>query len=67
MLPALQAVSSCQLQLPVANDCVWCEHLMAGRAVILSFGLTLNRCRCTNSVFWDSLFRGDFFGDAGLS
>jgi hypothetical protein len=66
MLPALQAVSSwrCQsvasCQLPVANDRVWCEHLMSGRAVDLSFGLTLNRRRGTNALFWSSLFRGDF-------
>jgi hypothetical protein len=40
---------------------------MAGRAVAFSFGLTLNRRRGTNAVFWNSLFRGDFFGDAGLS
>ena len=62
MLPDRQAVSSwsCQLPLPVANDCVWCEHLMVRRAVVLSFGLTLNRWRGTNAVFWSSLFRGDF-------
>ena len=60
MLPAQQAASSWPCQLPVANDCVWCEHLMARRAVVLSFGLTLNRRRGTNALFWSSLFRGDF-------
>jgi len=69
MLPALQAVRSCRVlgALAVANDCVWCEHLMAGRAVAFSFGLTLNIRRGTNAVFWNSLFRENFFGDAGLS
>ena len=61
MLPDLRAVSSWDASpLPVANDCVWCEHLMSRRDVVLSFDLTLNRRRGTNALFWSSLFRGDF-------
>ena len=61
MLPDLQAVSSWGASpLPVANDCVWCEHPDARCAVVLSFGLTLNRRRGTNALFWSSVFRGIF-------
>ncbi len=58
MLPALQAVSSWRCQLP--TTAFGASILMARRAVVLSFGLTLNRGRGTNAVFWNSLFRGDF-------
>ena len=65
MLPDQQAVSSrrCQLTLPVASCqtiAFGASILMARRAVVLSFGLTLNRRRGTNALFWSSLFRGDF-------
>jgi hypothetical protein len=64
MLPALQAVSSWgELALPVAccqTTAFDASILIARHAVVLSFGLTLNRRRGTNALFWSSLFRGDF-------
>jgi len=66
MLPDLQVVSSwrCRCQLP--TTAFGASILLARRALVLSFGLTLNRWRGTNAFFWNSLF-GGFFGGAGLS
>ena len=70
MLPDPRAVSSWGLPglpLPVANDCVWCEHLMSGRACRLKFWLDIEqtaRYECSLSEF--SVPWG-FFCDAGLS
>ena len=62
MLLGLQAVSSwrCLLPLPVANDSVWCEHLMARHAVGLKFSLDIEQVARYECCLLDSLFRGDF-------
>jgi hypothetical protein len=66
MLLGLRAVSSwgCHLTLPVglpvANDSVWCEHLMARHAVGLKFSLDIEQVARYECCLLDSLFRGDF-------
>jgi len=65
MLPDLRAVSSWDASpLPVANDCVWCEHPYARCASRLKFWLDIEqtaRYECSLLEFSVRfLLRGDF-------
>jgi len=69
MLPALRAVSSwgCQLPLPVANECVWCEHLMSRRACGFKFWLDIEQTARYECSLLEFSVPWGFFCDASLS